>query len=70
VQRGQGAALTTSVTLQRPLLAPLRTTTAVGELQIRQGEQVLQRVPLYPLGDVPEAGFFGRMYDAALLMFD
>jgi D-alanyl-D-alanine carboxypeptidase (penicillin-binding protein 5/6) len=70
VQRGQGAALTTNVTLQRPLLAPLRTTTAVGELQIRQGEQILQRVPLYPLGDVPEAGFFGRMYDAALLMFD
>jgi len=70
VPRGQGAVLTTSATLQRPLLAPLKTSVAVGELQVKLGEQIVSRAPLYPRTDVPEAGFFGRLYDSVLLWFD
>ena len=70
VPRGRGAVLTTSATLQRPLLAPLKTSVAVGELQVKLGEQIVSRAPLYPRTDVPEAGFFGRLYDSVLLWFD
>ncbi len=70
VPRGQAATLTTSATLQRPLLAPLKRNVAVGELQVKLGEQVVSRAPLYPQTDVPEAGLFGRLYDSVLLWFD
>jgi len=70
IPRGQAAAVTTSVTLRRPLIAPLETRTAVGELQINVAGQLVQKVPLYPLVDVPEGGFFSRLYDSVALWFE
>jgi D-alanyl-D-alanine carboxypeptidase (penicillin-binding protein 5/6) len=70
IPRGQSSAVTTNATLQRPLIAPLSARTAVGELQISVSGQVVQKVPLYPLADVPEGGFFSRLYDSIALWFD
>jgi serine-type D-Ala-D-Ala carboxypeptidase (penicillin-binding protein 5/6) len=41
----------------------------VGELQVSVAGAVVRRVPLYPLNDVAEAGFFGRFYDTIALWF-
>ena len=69
IARGQGGAITTSATLQQPLIAPLSRLRAVGELQVSVAGAVVRRVPLYPLNDVAEAGFFGRFYDTIALWF-
>jgi D-alanyl-D-alanine carboxypeptidase (penicillin-binding protein 5/6) len=69
IARGQGSAVTTSATLQQPLIAPLSRLRAVGELQVSVAGAVVRRVPLYPLTDVAEAGFFGRFYDTIALWF-
>jgi serine-type D-Ala-D-Ala carboxypeptidase (penicillin-binding protein 5/6) len=69
IPRGQGGTVTTSATLQLPLVAPLARNKAVGELQVSVAGTVVRRVPLYPLTDVAEAGIFGRLYDTVALWF-
>ena len=69
VPRGQSASVSTSATVQAPLIAPLSRTKAVGELQISVAGAVVRRVPLYPTVDVAEAGLFGRLYDSVWLWF-
>jgi D-alanyl-D-alanine carboxypeptidase (penicillin-binding protein 5/6) len=69
IPRGQGGTVATSATLQLPLIAPLARSKAVGELQVSVAGAVVRRVPLYPLSDVPQAGFFGRLYDTIALWF-
>ena len=70
IPRGQAGTVTTSATLQQPLIAPLLRTRAVGELQVSVAGAVVRRVPLYPLNDVAEGGFFGRLYDTVALWFN
>lgn len=70
VPRDQIAGITTTATVQRPLIAPLAVDRAVGELQVKLGDRVIGRAPLYPQSAVPEAGFFGRLYDSVMLWFD
>jgi D-alanyl-D-alanine carboxypeptidase (penicillin-binding protein 5/6) len=67
VPRGQGGSVQTSVTRPNPLLAPLAKGQAVGSLEIKVGGTAWQTLPLQSLDDVPQAGFFGRMWDAIRL---
>jgi serine-type D-Ala-D-Ala carboxypeptidase (penicillin-binding protein 5/6) len=69
IARGQAGTVSTSATLQLPLVAPLARGKAVGELQVSVAGTVVRRVPLYPLADVAQAGFFGRLYDTVALWF-
>jgi D-alanyl-D-alanine carboxypeptidase (penicillin-binding protein 5/6) len=69
IARGQAGTVSTSATLQLPLVAPLARSKAVGELQVSVAGTVVRRVPLYPLADVAQAGFFGRLYDTVALWF-
>ena len=69
VPRGQGGSIETNASVRRPLIAPLTTTTAVGELQVIVAGKLVTAVPLYPLADVPAGGIWSRLSDSVLLWF-
>ncbi len=45
------------------LTAPVSRGSPLGQITVAQGDKVLQTVPLEALQDVPQAGFFGRLWD-------
>ncbi len=67
--RGTGAALRTTATVSEPLIAPLAANRAVGELVVSDGNEVVAKVPLFPLQAVPAGGLWTRMVDSISLMF-
>jgi serine-type D-Ala-D-Ala carboxypeptidase (penicillin-binding protein 5/6) len=69
VPRGQGGSIQTNASVRHPLIAPLSTTTAVGELQVSVGGTLVTSVPLYPTVDVPSGGMWSRLSDSVLLWF-
>jgi len=69
VPRGQAGSITTTATVQRRLIAPLATSTQVGELQVVVSGKPVTSVPLYPLANVPEGGIWSRLSDTVLLWF-
>ncbi|HEY6451069.1 MAG TPA: D-alanyl-D-alanine carboxypeptidase family protein [Steroidobacteraceae bacterium] len=69
VSRGQGGSIETNASVRHPLIAPIRTTTPVGELQVIVGGKLVTSVPLYPLADVPAGGMWSRLSDTVLLWF-
>ena len=69
VPRGQVGSIETTAYVQRPLLAPLSTNVAVGELQIVVGGKPVKSVPLYPLTTVPRGGFWSRLSDTVRLWY-
>jgi D-alanyl-D-alanine carboxypeptidase (penicillin-binding protein 5/6) len=69
VPRGQAGNITTTATAQRRLVAPLATSTVVGELQVAVNGKPVTSVPLYPLADVPVGGLWSRLSDTVVLWF-
>lgn len=69
VPRGQSGTVSTTASIRQPLVAPLNRSTALGELQISVDGQVVRRVPLYPLSDVPQGGWWRRLIDTIALWF-
>ena len=69
VPRGQAGSITTTATVERRLIAPLSTTTQVGELQVVVNGKPVTSVPLYPLANVPQGGIWSRLSDTVLLWF-
>jgi len=67
VPAGQGAKVTTAVARPDPLVAPFTKGQNVGTLKVMLGDQALTEVPLLALDDVPQAGWFGRTWDALRL---
>lgn len=68
VPRGEGAKLSNELQRPDPLLAPLQAGQRVGTLRIKAaGGQVLKEVPLVAKEAAPEAGVFGRLWDAIRL---
>jgi D-alanyl-D-alanine carboxypeptidase len=59
-----------SATVRAPLIAPLPGNVAVGELQVRDGSDVVARVPLFPAKTVAEGGWWTRTTDSVSLWFD
>lgn len=68
VPRGEGAKLQTEIQRPDPLLAPLQAGKPVGTLRVKSASgQLLKEVPLVAQTAVPEAGVFGRLWDAIRL---
>jgi D-alanyl-D-alanine carboxypeptidase (penicillin-binding protein 5/6) len=69
VQRGRAGALRTATTVAGPLVAPLKAGQRVGEMQVLEGDRIVQRVPLVAKAAVPEGGLWARLRDTVLLWF-
>lgn len=70
LQRGSAEQIQAHVELPASLVAPLKRDTEVGRLKLTQDGKELGSYPLYPLANVAEAGFFGRMTDSVKLWFE
>jgi D-alanyl-D-alanine carboxypeptidase (penicillin-binding protein 5/6) len=70
VQRGRFEELKSTTTVKPRLIAPIPANTAVGELQVTLGDQVLVKRPLYPVKEVKQGGLWTRMVDSVLLWFE
>ena len=64
VPRAGAVNLTTQVVRNDPLLAPIVKGQVLATLKVRAGEQLLAEIPLLALDAVPQAGVFGRAWDA------
>ncbi len=69
VGRGQLQKLKASMTLQSPLIAPIKQGQAIGQVEVKLDDQVLHSAPLIALEEVPEGGFFRRIWDGLRLFF-
>lgn len=67
VPSGSAGKVSTQVVRQDPLVAPFAKGQEVGKLKITVGDQMVREVPLVALEDVPQAGLFGRAWDAIRL---
>lgn len=67
VPAGMGAKVTTNVARPDPLVAPFAKGQNVGTLKVMLEGQALAEVPLLALEEVPQAGWFGRTWDALRL---
>ncbi len=70
LQRGRAENVQASVELPAALVAPLKKDKAVGNLKLTLDGKELGSYPLYPVADVVETGFFGRMIDSVKLWFE
>jgi D-alanyl-D-alanine carboxypeptidase (penicillin-binding protein 5/6) len=69
IPRGQAGSIQTTASVRHPLIAPLTTTTPVGELQVMIDGKPVTSVPLYPTVKVPLGGIWSRLSDTVLLWF-
>ncbi len=67
VPAGHSGKISTQVSHQDPLMAPLTKGQAVGTLKVLLGEQPVRDVPLLALDGVEQAGVLGRAWDAIRL---
>lgn len=70
VPRGKSAQVQPQASYAQPLMAPLSKGTTVGTLSLSLEGHTLRETPLVVSNDVPQAGFFGRMWDKVRLMFN
>ena len=62
--------ITTAAIVQgAKIIAPVAAEQPLGEFRASLGGQPIASVPLVALQAVPEAGFFGRLWDAFLMLF-
>lgn len=69
IPRGQENTLAVAADVPEPLFAPLTKDKAAGKMRITRGDQTIGSYDLYPLTDVVETGFFGRLWDDATSWF-
>ena len=67
IPRDEAGSIQTTALVNPQLVAPLSTTTPVGQLQIVVGGRPVQSVPLYPLEAVPQGGLWSRLSDGVRL---
>ena len=67
VPREQAGSIQTHALLDGVLIAPLTTTTPVGQLQIIVGGKPIRSVPLFLITAVPQGGWWTRMTDTVRL---
>ena len=67
VPSGSAGKVTTKIERQDPLIAPFTKGQKVGTLKVMLGDEEVAAVPMEALEDVPEAGIFGRAWDAIRL---
>jgi D-alanyl-D-alanine carboxypeptidase (penicillin-binding protein 5/6) len=69
VPRGHSGSIQTSASVRHPLIAPLGTQTAVGQMQVLLDGKPAASAPLYPTAAVPAGGLWSRISDSVLLWF-
>ncbi len=69
VGRGEGVKVTASASVREPLIAPLPANVAIGELTVRDGADVVARVPLFPVKAIAAGGWWTRISDSVSLWF-
>lgn len=69
VSRQVAARLQPEIVLDKPLQAPLTAGQKLGEVQLKDGDNIVYRVDAVASADVPRAGFFGVLWDSAMLLF-
>ena len=67
IPRDEAGSIQTTALVNPQLVAPLSTTTPVGQLQIVVGGRPVQSVPLYPIKNVPQGGMWDRFSDSVRL---
>ena len=67
VPAGSAGKVTTEIERKDPLIAPFTKGQAIATLKVKLGDEVVSTVPLEALEDVPQAGIFGRAWDAIRL---
>jgi D-alanyl-D-alanine carboxypeptidase (penicillin-binding protein 5/6) len=68
--RGQETSLTVAADIAEPLIAPLDTSAPLGKLRVMLGDSTLGTYPLHASEEIPQAGFFGRMFDDVMLWME
>lgn len=68
--RGQTEAITASIEVSEPLLAPLQRNKAIGTLKLVRDGKPFAEQAVYPNADVPETGFFGRLTEDVKMRFE
>ena len=56
--------------MPHPLIAPLERDKPFGKLRVTRGDEMVGSYALYPIEDVPAAGFFGRLWDDVKLWME
>lgn len=69
VPRGQGAQVKPVAHYAQPLVAPVKEGVDVGTVSLMLDDHELSEVTLKTLASVPQAGFFGRMFDKIRRLF-
>lgn len=69
IPRGKAGSIATNASVRHPLVAPLSTSTPVGEMQVSIDGKLISTVPLYPTQDVPAGGVWSRLSDTVVLWF-
>jgi serine-type D-Ala-D-Ala carboxypeptidase (penicillin-binding protein 5/6) len=70
IPRGQEATLVGAADVANPLIAPLERGKPAGKLRVTRGEELVDNYDLFPIADVPAAGFFGRLWDDVKLWME
>ncbi len=70
IPRGQEASLVGTADVGHPLVAPLARTGAAGKLRVTRGSDLVGSYDLFPVADVPPAGFFGRLWDDVMMRME
>ena len=69
VARNVAGSLTSDVQIDSPLMAPLAAGQKVGQILVKNGDQVVYTVDAVAQIEVPRAGFFGVLWDSIVLLF-
>jgi D-alanyl-D-alanine carboxypeptidase (penicillin-binding protein 5/6) len=67
VGRGSAGSLKTTATVKEPLVAPIIKGQTLGEITVKDGKDVIARVPLIAQAAVAEGGWWTRMVDGIAL---
>jgi len=69
IPRGQHAALSASLDIDKQIMAPIQQGSSFGNVTIQLHDQVIVQKPLVALQSVDQAGFFKRFWDRIVLFF-
>jgi len=67
IAKGTGNKISTAIVLQDRLMAPLTKGTKVGVAKVSYDRKTLAEIPVVTLAEVPQAGFFARVWDSVRL---
>ena len=67
--RNVAANLTHEVKLDSPLIAPLTAGKKIGQIIVKNGEEVVKTVDVVAKEEVQRAGFFGALWDQLVRFF-